>query len=722
MPSPASNRSLDGGNEASSASSARAAAEIIAISTRDDFLLEIGEALAGQTSVRPVDSVETAIEQIGGNRRTTQLLAIDARDVENVRTAVESINRQASHMVVLVFANADAEKQTASQLKGTNVFAVLALPVDKRKTAAVLEGAIADAISRRPAQSSQRPAAGGDTRLDRNASITVEPAQADAGNYSSSGDSSSGGNKQMMLIGGGVAVVVAAAAAWFFLRSPAAPSAAAPEKKASVSITASKENLPDEVVAEPTPVVEMPLVNGTVDELLEKARLAMRERRYSEPNGDNALLFYRSAAKADASNGEAKDGLRRVAGVLSARFDESLAAGRYDEAALALAHLKAATPDDERVVPLEAKLSSAQVTKMLADGNLERAASLVKGAQQSGAVSDQQIAKWKNEISRRQDEVKQKRLVDLAQDALRDGRLSDPPDSSAKGYADQLKDLGPAAASSYQRLMRDLGAAYMKKAREAAAANRGPDVDRWLAEAKGAGVSATELNGFQRDVTTAKQKAAAAEYDRLAGLARDRIKEGKLTDPANDSAAYYLTALQAADAGNTYVATGSRELATRLLDRASAASRDGKTAQSEADLTQARRWGADPKDIQAIQQAAAARKSSAPARAAANAQNGNGGGSAQIDLASKLKRIRKVDPEYPERALTQKITGSVTLEFVVNTKGEPQDVRVVSAEPAGTFDRSAIAAVKRWRYEPLVVDNVPQEVTARTTVRFQLDK
>ncbi len=79
-----------------------------------------------------------------------------------------------------------------------------------------------------------------------------------------------------------------------------------------------------------------------------------------------------------------------------------------------------------------------------------------------------------------------------------------------------------------------------------------------------------------------------------------------------------------------------------------------------------------------------------------------------------------MDPEYPERALAQKITGSVTLEFTVNNKGEPQDVHVVSAEPAGTFDRAAIAAVRRWRYEPLVIDNVPQEVTTRTTVRFAL--
>ncbi len=716
MPSPASNRSLDGGNEASTSSSARAAAEIIAISTRDDFLLEIGEALSGQTSVRPVDSVETALDQIGGNRRVTQLLAIDARDVEDVRGAVDLINGRASHLVVLVFANADAEKQTAAGLKGANVFAVLTLPIDKRKTAAVLEGAVADAVARKPAQSAQRPA-GGDARYDRNSSITVEPAQADTGGYSSS-EAGSGGNKQMIMIGGGIAVVVAAAAAWFFMREPAAPAAAAAEKKASVSVTADEENMPqDDVVAEAAPVVEMPLVNGTVDELLEKARLAMRERRYTEPNGDSALLFYRSAAKADATNGEAKDGLRRVAAVLSARFDESLAAGRYEEATLALAHLKAATPDDDHVTALDAKLATAQVTKMLAEGNLERAASLVKGAQQSGAVPEVQINRWKSEIARRQDDAKQKRLVELAQDRIRDGRLSDA-DESAKNYAEQLKDMGPAAASAYQRVMRDLGTAYMKKAREAALANRGPDVDRWLAEARGAGVSAAELNGFQREVAAARQKAANAEIDKLAGLARDRIREGKLVEPANDSAAYYLTSLQTADANNAYVAAGSRELATKLLDRASTAAREGKAAQSEADLTQARRWGADPKDIQAVQQASAARK--ATSSRAAGAAGNSAAGSARTDLQSKLKRTRYTAPEYPERALSQRISGAVTVEFTVNVEGAPQDVRVVSAEPAGTFDRAALAAVKRWRYEPLIIDNVPQEVPARTVIRFAL--
>jgi TonB family protein len=718
VPSPSSaSRSQEGGAEgsASTPSSARAAVEIIAVTSRDDFLLEMGEALSGSVAVRPVDSIATALEQIVGSRKV-QLLAVDARDVDDLRGDIERVNSQTPHIVALVFANADAEKQTAFALKGTNVFAVLSIPLDKRKTAAVLDGAIADANARRPAAGAARsPSYAG---FDKNSSITVEPAQAEGASFGGPTDSDSDNRKPMLMIGGGIAaVVVAAAVFWFFMRAPSAPVAPTAEtKKPSVSISADAANTSEEnVVPEPAPVVDMPLVNGTVDELLEKARGAMRERRYTEPNGDNALLYYRSAVKADATNGEASDGLKRVAGVLSARFDEALNAARYDEAALALAHLKTATPDDPRVTALDGKLATAQISKMLLDGNLDRAASLVKGAQQSGAVPDAQISKWRNEINRRQDEARQKRLVDLAEDRIKEGRLSDS-DDSAKRYLEQLKELGPSAASAIQRVQRDLGAAYMRKAREAALANKGPETDRWLAEAKSVGVSSAELNGFQRELNTQKQRAQAAEAERLANLAKDRMKDGKLSEPANDSAAFYLSALQAADANHVYVAAGTRELATRLLDRASAASRDNRTAQMDADLAQARRWGADQKDIDAIKQASLSRRN-APKPAATG---GTASAAQAADLQSKLKRSRYTAPEYPERALNQKISGSVTVEFTVSTQGEPLDVRVVSAEPAGTFDRAAIAAVKRWRYEPLIIDNVPQEVPARTTIRFNL--
>ena len=56
-----------------------------------------------------------------------------------------------------------------------------------------------------------------------------------------------------------------------------------------------------------------------------------------------------------------------------------------------------------------------------------------------------------------------------------------------------------------------------------------------------------ELAAFQRDLTNSRQKAAQAETERTLQLARDRMRDGRLTDPAQDSAAFYLTQLEASD-------------------------------------------------------------------------------------------------------------------------------------------------------------------------------
>ena len=58
----------------------------------------------------------------------------------------------------------------------------------------------------------------------------------------------------------------------------------------------------------------------------------------------------------------------------------------------------------------------------------------------------------------------------------------------------------------------------------------------------------------------------------------------------------------------------------------------------------------------------------------------------------------------------------------MDTNGEPRDVRVVEATPPGVFDRAAIAAVKRWHYEPVIANGAPVEVPVRTTIRFELPR
>ncbi len=359
------------------------------------------------------------------------------------------------------------------------------------------------------------------------------------------------------------------------------------------------------------------------------------------------------------------------------------------------------------------------MTKALADGNVDRAAALVRQAQQSTSIPTEQLNKWRAEIARRQEDAKLQRLAGLIGDRIRDGRLLDPAEDSAKTYMQQLHDAAPTNATT-QRTQRDLNSAYMRKARDAALSKNSTDEDRWLAEAKAGGVSANDIASFQRDLAAARQKATAAEAERLAQLARDRIRDGKLTDPAQDSAAYFITQLQTTDPANAAVATVTHDLAAKLVERARVAARDGnKAAQVDADLAQAKHWGADAKDVQAVQQLQATPRNAN----SATPRGGSGASSANAAaLASQLKRTRYTSPEYPVKALDGKLSGVVTIEFVVTATGETRDVRVTDATPPGVFDKAAVSAIKRWRYEPIVVNGAAVEVPVRTAIRFELPK
>ena len=680
--------------------------DLTAITTRDDFLLEIGEALGGQASVRPVDSIAGALEFLVSTKRG-QVLAVDTRDLLDVRADVEQAHAQAPHAVVLVFVTAEAEKQISAAVKGSNVFAVLPIPIDKRKTGAVLDAAMTDAVAKK-------------ATARANPGMTVESFQPRLDGGSSAPPPEREKSKAPLFAALGVVAVAAAGGGYWFLNKDKGaapppvvntPKAAAPAQAAAAGAAAT-----DDTSANANPTVDTSIVNGKVDELLEKARLAMRERRYLEPIGDNALLYYRSAAAADPNSGEAKDGLQRVAGVAASRFDESMNAGKFDDASLALANLKVAALNDARVPSDELKLTTAQINKALADGNLDRASALVRQAQQSSNIPPDQLTKWRTEIGRRQEDAKVQRLANLVSDRIRDGKLVDPADDDAKTYVQQLHEVAPSNPIT-QRAVRELDAAYMRKAREAAASKSTSEVDRWLAEARAGGVSAAEITSFQRDQASVRQKAVQAEIDRLAQTARDRIRDGKLTDPANDSAAFYLTQLQSTDAANPAFTQVSHDLAAKLLDRARQAELSGKPMLADPDLTQAKRWGADPKDILAVQQTVGVPKpaTGGPTRSAAAAA-----GLTPAQLAANLKRLKYVPPEFPSKALTQRVSGSVTIEYIVDTNGDPRDVRVVEATPPGVFDHAALTAVKHWHYEPVVANGAPVEVPVRTAIRFEL--
>lgn len=66
----------------------------------------------------------------------------------------------------------------------------------------------------------------------------------------------------------------------------------------------------------------------------------------------------------------------------------------------------------------------------------------------------------------------------------------------------------------------------------------------------------------------------------------------------------------------------------------------------------------------------------------------------------------QVAAKYPNRAIQRNIEGYVDVRFDISALGTTANVSVVNAVPQGVFDRSAVEAVKRWRYRPRMQNGV----------------
>jgi protein TonB len=62
--------------------------------------------------------------------------------------------------------------------------------------------------------------------------------------------------------------------------------------------------------------------------------------------------------------------------------------------------------------------------------------------------------------------------------------------------------------------------------------------------------------------------------------------------------------------------------------------------------------------------------------------------------------VRRVEPEYPARAIRMRIEGTALVEMVVDTDGMPQACVVRSAQPPGYFEEAVLYAAQKTRFTP----------------------
>lgn len=266
-------------------------------------------------------------------------------------------------------------------------------------------------------------------------------------------------------------------------------------------------------------------------------------------------------------------------------------------------------------------------------------------------------------------------LREAARAAYGDNRLYAPAEDNAVEYYLALRDKSPGDAS----------------------------VSSALTDLLPMTVIATEQSINRDDFAEAQRLAAllekaAPEHPALARLRSDiqsrqaavaaRAIEQKATAEEQAAAQEELERKRIADQKR------QQEQAARQL-----AQRDDTGNQAVAEKAAADKAAAE----QAAAEQAAAERRAAAARAAAAAK----------PTAADLRPLAMPGPEYPREALRAGQSGEVLVEYTVGTDGSVTAARVVDSNPGRVFDRAALDAVQRWRFQP-----ISEPVTTRRAIGF----
>lgn len=92
-------------------------------------------------------------------------------------------------------------------------------------------------------------------------------------------------------------------------------------------------------------------------------------------------------------------------------------------------------------------------------------------------------------------------------------------------------------------------------------------------------------------------------------------------------------------------------------------------------------------------------------------------------VAEEYLPIVIIQPQYPNRALQDRIEGWAQVSFTVNEAGDVIDPVIVESSPEGVFDQASLVAISRFKFNPRVVDGVAvQTPGVRYVFRFNLNR
>ena len=451
--------------------------------------------------------------------------------------------------------------------------------------------------------------------------------------------------------------------------------------------------------------------DSAVQKLLDAAGLALSQGQLVEPPGQNALELYRAVLARDPGNRVAERGIDRIADELLAQAEKALMAQDLDALAAAVDAARAARPDHPRLEFFLTQLERER-ERQGETGTILRpagSASIPQSAPIPTQASAPEPARTPAPVSAPSDASRVQGLVLLANERMRSNQLVGGNDS-AHAYLLAAKRLDPADAG-VQEGVAALASLLQGNARKAMSEGRLDEAGEWVQRTVALDVNRPEVAELRSELEVARLGSQREDRLRLFTLANQRIAQGRLIEPAADSARHYLDLLRASDPAYAGLPETTALLGAKTLAEARRLGAAGNFSGAEAMLKAAADSGAQTAEVAAVTdeilQSRAAIQAPKPQAPAVLPEN-------------EMHRTRFVKPVYPQRALERGTTGWVDLEFTVARDGSTKDATVRGSEPMGVFDRAALDSVARWRYEPRVVNGVIVDQRVAARVRFEL--
>jgi TonB family protein len=641
--------------------------------TEDDSLWsQVGADLSSGLTLKHLDSIDELIASTPSGQAGVVLW--DARNHADPASVLSRLHLHSSRFAIIALDGAQSANAWKLPIQHRQVVAHVALPIDPEALASALENAQEEVNS----------------RLALLGDGTAEPPDLSAP------------KKSWLIPGIAAGVLVLAGAAYFFFTRP---------------VTSEPKPTSAPVVQGQTPAIA-PTVKSPIeadeklDTLIEKAQQAMLDRHFIDPVGGSALSLYREVLVTDPDNGEARQGLQRLKEILITRVQSALDDRKFDVALQSLETARSIDATDPRLAALDDKMASlrselgpAQIIAALNAQNFDRASQLIDEAARTKSLPPAKLAQLRDEVHKHRDEFDSDRLLKLIEARLQQDHVDDPHNDNAVYYLSQARQAG-ASGPEMQAQSQEVLKRLTQMAHSGIDQHRFTDVDHILSELRGIG-SPAAIASLQHELSAARNQAAVQkpEPPQPLDLAQARLAQGKLTDPADDSALFYLNQLRTADPKNSALPQLATAVQGQILERARASLDAGDTEKAEAMAQLAAGIGASS-DLDAFNEKLRVKKAKA--------------GEFPLVSEQSLTRVGKLELQYPTQALKNNVEGWVEMSFTVAPDGSVVNVKVTNSTPPKTFDASAVRAMSHMRYQPVIQNGSAISVNSQVRIVYRV--